>query len=344
MTQAEIKPQFKIVHAEADVDAALPIERAILAQMGGEIFCAATTGEDPLVALAHDADALLTEITPMTRSLLSRLPRCKVVVAYSIGLDHIDTQAATDLGIVIAHTPGFCTEEVANHALLLVMASARRLLALDSQLRSGWWPDALHLERDLTPMGSLYGETLGLLSFGSIARSVAAKAQVFGMAVQAFDPYVSAETFQQHGVRACGFDELLETSDYVSIHTPLTAQTKHLMAENQLRRMKPSAFLINTSRGAIVDEAALVRALQEKWIAGAALDVFEREPLAPDHPLLSMRNVIVTPHVAYCSNGAYAKVRHMAAEEAARVLRGEWPLALANPAVKGRSRMEAQTA
>ena len=344
MTQMKAIARFKIIHAEAEVDAALPIERAVLSQIGGAIAGAATTDEDQLVALAHDADALLTEITPITRRLLTGLSRCQVVVAYSIGLDHIDTQAATDLGIVIAHTPGFCTEEVANHAMLLVMASARRLLALDHKLRAGWWPAELHLERDLTPMGRLYGETLGLLSFGGIARSVATKAQAFGMTVQAFDPFVSAATFQQLGVRACGLDELLETSDYLSVHTPLTVQTRHLLAEGQLRRMKPGAFLINTSRGAVVNEAALVRALQEKWIAGAALDVFEREPLPPNHPLLSMSNVILTPHVAYCSNGAYAKVRRMAAEAAACVLRGEWPLALANPAVKGRSRMEVQAA
>ncbi len=344
MTPTNGVPRFKIIHAEADADAALPIERAVLSRIGAALAGAATTDEDRLIALAHDADALLTEITPITRRLLAGLSRCKVVVAYSIGLDHIDTQAATDLGIAIAYTPGFCTEEVANHAMLLVMASARRLLTLDQKVRAGWWPAALHLERDLTPMGSLYGETLGLLSFGGIARSVAKKAQAFGMTVQAFDPFVSAETFQELGVRACGFDELLETSDYVSIHTPLTEQTRHLLGESQLRRMKPSAFLINTSRGAVVSEVALMRALQEKWIAGAALDVFEHEPLPPDHPLLGMSNVILTPHAAYCSTGAYAKVRRMAAEAAACVLRGEWPMALANPAVMGRSRMELQAA
>lgn len=332
---------FKVVHAEADPDAALPIERAILAEAGATLVCAGTTDADALVAVAHNADVVLSEFMSFDRRTLEGLTHCKAVVGYTIGLDHYNLDAATDLGIAIAHTPGFCTEDVANHAAMLLLASARRLLLLDRKVRAGWWPDPRHLERDLTPMGSLYGQTLGLLSFGSIARSVARKAQAFGLVVQAHDPFVDAQTFAAHSVEPCSFDDLLTSSDYLSIHTPLTPATRHLIGEAQLRRMKPGAFLINTSRGAVVDEAALVRALREGWIAGAALDVFEHEPPSPDNPLLHIDNVIVTPHAAYCSDGSYARVRRMAAEAAASALRGEWPVALANPAVKanGRARL-----
>lgn len=328
-----------VIHAEADADAALPIERAILAEAGARLICAGTLAPDALAAAARDAAVVLTEFMAFPRELLARLPACRAIVGYTIGVDHYDLAAATELGIAIAHTPGFCTEDVANHALLLLLASARRLRALDAQTRAGWWPDPRHLERDLTPMGSLQGETLGLLSFGAIARSAARKAQAFGMDVQAFDPYVDAARMAELGVRPCALDALLASSDYISVHTPLTPSTRHLIGADQLRRMKPTAFLINTSRGAIVDELALVRALREGWIAGAALDVFEHEPPAPDHPLLRMENVLVTPHAAYCSNGAYARVRRMAAEEAARVLRGEWPRALANPGVHAHARL-----
>lgn len=330
---------LKVVHAEAERDAALPIERAILAEAGATLICAGATDADALIAAAHDADVVLSEVMPFDRRTLAGLTQCKAVIGYTIGLDHYDLDAATELGIVVVHTPGFCTEEVANHAMLLILACARRLLALDRRTRAGWWPDPRHLERDLTPMGSLYGETLGLLGFGSIARSVAAKARAFGLRVQAFDPYVSEATFVEHGVRPCDFDGLVAGSDYLSVHAPLTPATRHAIGEAQLRRMKPGAFLINTSRGAVVDEAALVRALRAGWIAGAALDVFEHEPPARDHPLWQLDNVIVTPHAAYCSNGAYARVRRTAAEEAVRVLRGEWPVAVANPAVKAGARL-----
>lgn len=331
---------FKVVHVEAAPNAALPIERAALAALDAELVCAGTDDPAQLIAAAQEADVVLSEIMAFPRELLAALPRCRAVVGYTIGLDHYDLRAATDLGIVIAHTPGFCADEVSNHALLFILACARRLLSLDRRLRGGWWPDGRNLEGALLPMGSLRGERLGLVSFGAIAQLVASKAQAFGLEVYAFDPLVSAEVFARTGVASVALDELLATSDYVSIHTPLLPTTRHLIGETQLRRMKSSAFLINTSRGAVVDEAALIRALQNQWIAGAALDVFETEPLSANHPLLSFENTLVTPHVGYCSNAAYVRVRRMAADEAVRILRGEWPQALANPEVKGRARLE----
>jgi D-3-phosphoglycerate dehydrogenase len=330
-----------VVHIEADSAAALPIERAALAGVGAELIGAGTSDPAQIIASAQDADLILTECSlTITGDLLRQLPRCQAVVMYAIGLDHCDLETASEQGIIVAHTPGFCVDEVANHAMLFILACARRLRQLDLALRGGWWPNVRNLEADLLPMGSLRGERLGLLSFGAIARSLAHKAQAFGLQVSAYDPFVDPAIFTQHGVTPATLDDVIVSSDYLSIHTPLTPATQHLLGAAQLRRMKPTAFLINTSRGVIVDEAALIHALQAGWIAGAALDVFAQEPPADDNPLLAMANVIVTPHTAYCSNAAYATVRQMAADEAVRVLGGEWPLALANPAVKGRSRME----
>lgn len=331
---------FHVIHAEADCDAALLIERGVLAVVGASLAGAGTTDEDMLVGAARNADVILSECMSFPHSLLQRLPQCKAIVGYTIGLDHYDLAAATELGIIVAHTPGFCADEVSNHALMFVLVCARRLMTLDRKARQGWWPDGRNLEAALTPMGSLRDETLGLIGFGEIARLVAGKARAFGMKVIAFDPYAASSLFQQHGVEPASLDGVMSASDYISIHAPLLPGTRHMIGAHQLNGMKSSAFLINTSRGALVDEAALVDVLRAHRIAGAALDVFEREPLPQAHPLLALDNVIVTPHSAYCSNAAYARVRQMAADAALRVLRGEWPAAVANPEVKGRSRME----
>jgi D-3-phosphoglycerate dehydrogenase len=331
-----------VVHAEADPDAPLPIERAALYAVGAVVRCAGTADPEQVIAVAHNCDVLLSEIMPISAPLLAALPRCRAVVCYAIGLDHVDLEAATAGGIIVAHTPGFCADEVSNHTLLFVLACARRLLRHTQGLRGGWWPDGRHLEAELLPMGALRGERLGLIGFGTIAQRVAHKAQAFGMQICAYDPFVADADFAAAHVRALDLDELLATSDYVSLHLPVTAATLHLLDAARLALMKPSAFLINTSRGRLIDEAALVAALAKGQIAGAALDVFAVEPLPPAHPLLQMEQVIATPHIAYCSDAAYRRVREMAAAAAVATLRGQWPAAIANPQVRGRSRMERQ--
>jgi phosphoglycerate dehydrogenase-like enzyme len=192
----------------------------------------------------------------------------------------------------------------------------------------------------LPPTPPIYGERLGLVGFGAIARNVAYKAQAFGLTVSACDPLIDPVVFDAQNVTRASLDELLAQSDYVSLHIPLTPDTRRLINAERLRSMKPGAYLINTSRGGVVDESALIHALQEGWISGAGLDVFEQEPLPVDSPLLKMDNVIVTPHTASYSEASRVRVRRRVAEEAARIARGEWPTALANPQVKGRSRFE----
>jgi D-3-phosphoglycerate dehydrogenase len=331
-----------VVHAEAEPDAQLPIERAALSEVGAALVGAGSTDPEQIVAVARHCDILLSELTPITAPLLTGLTRCRAVVCYSIGLDHVDLAAATESGIIIAHTPGFCADEVANHTMLFVLACARRLIEHNRRVRSGWWPDGRRLEAELLPMGSLRGERLGLVGFGTIARRVAQKAQAFGMEVCAADPLVTDEVFAAAKVAPLSLPKLLATSDYVSLHAPLLPATHHLIGATELAQMKPTAFLINTSRGLLIDEAALIAALNDRCIAGAALDVFAVEPPPPDHALLRMEQVIVTPHSAYCSDAAYLRVRHMAAAAAVAVLRGQWPDAVANSQVRGRSRMEHQ--
>jgi D-3-phosphoglycerate dehydrogenase len=330
----------KVVHADAERGAALPIERAVLAQAGAKLYCAGAFDADEIIAAAQDCDVLLTDNAPITRRVIKGLARCQAIVRYGIGYDNVDVPAATEHGILVVNIPAFCTEEVANHTILFILACAKKLIWLDHGLRDGRWPDKRDPESALAPMESVYGQRLGLVGFGNIARAVAFKAKAFGMQVHADDPYVPDAVFAECGVEIAHLDELVQGSDYLSLHTPLTPETRLLINETKLRRMKRSAFLVNTSRGAVVDQSALVRALQQKWIAGAALDVFQDEPLPADSPLLAMENVVLTPHVASYSDASFARLRRRVGEEAARVVSGQWPTALVNPEVKGRSRFE----
>jgi len=229
---------------------------------------------------------------------------------------------------------------VSNHTIMLLLACAKRLIGLDQGMRKGQWPDNRFLETTLSPVGSVYGQRLGLVGFGSIGREVARKAKVFGLHVSAFTRHLGAAVFEKYGVEPLPLPALLEQSDYVSLHVPLTDETRGMLGAAELRRMKPTAFLINTARGAVVDQEALVQALQEKWIAGAGLDVFSPEPLPADSPLLTMDNVVLTPHVASYSDAAFARMRRRVAEEVSMALRGKWPTAVVNPEVRGRSRLE----
>jgi phosphoglycerate dehydrogenase-like enzyme len=227
---------------------------------------------------------------------------------------------------------------------MLLLALTKKLVLLDRRMREGHWTAPREMREVLPPTPPVYGERLGLVGFGSIARNVALKAQAFGLHVSAYDPLIDSAVFQAQGVTQAALDKVLTQSDYVSLHVPLTSDTRHLMNAERLRSMKPTAFLINTSRGGVIDEPALIHALQEGWISGVGLDVFAQEPLPAYSPLLKMDNVIVTPHTASYSEASRVRVRRRVAEEAARIARGEWPTALANPQVKGRSRFEQRLA
>ena len=288
-----------------------------------------TEVEDEMIGRTRDADALVVSSQRITRGVMSALEGLKVVVRTGVGYDVIDVPAATELGVIVVNIPDLWIREVANHALALLLAWNRGVLAMDRQVHAGTWSG--RVPRSHT--GALHGETVGIVGLGNIGSAFARRVAALETKVIACDPYVDDERFAALGIERVSLETLAERSDYVSVHTLLNAETRHLIGEAFFRRMKPTGILINTSRGPVVDEKALARALQEKRLAGAALDVWEEEPIAADNPLLKMDNVIATPHAAYYSSAAVAQIPGRCGEEVARVLTGQRPLNVVNPEV-----------
>ena len=311
--------------------AAMPDEAAEIAKVDAELVSADCATEDEIIAAAMNADAIITVGAQITRRVSASLPRCKVIVRYGIGYDTIDVPGATDAGILVVNIPDFCLEEVSSHAIALMLALARKLLPLNNLVKQGKWVEAM---RSMAPMGPIHGQTLGIIGCGNIGRLSAVKAKPFGLRILGYDPYLDKEVARSAGITLVPLPELLREADYVTLHPLLNDETRHIIGEKELHQMKRSAFLINTARGPVVDEAALVRALQDRRIAGAGLDVFEQEPIAADSPLLKMDNVILTPHSAFFSDAAYARLRRSVGQEAARVLGGRWPKHVVNVDVK----------
>lgn len=306
----------------------LEIERGILAAASAELLVAQTGDEAELLTFAPHADAILTCWKRVSPALLDAAPNCRIVSRYGIGLDNIPVDHATALGILVTNVPDFCLDEVSDHTLALILACARRIVTFDRAAHAGKWSLAAEL-----PIPRLRGQTLGLLGFGNTARALAPKAAAFGLRILAYGPRLAPDAAAPWGDTTRDLDLLLRTADYLSIHAPLTPETKGLLNAAALRRMKPSAYLINTARGAIVDEAALLAALTEGWIAGAALDVLAQEPPPPGHPFLALDNVILTPHAAFYSEAAIADLAAKAAGRVAAVLTGTLPESIVNPAV-----------
>src|SRR5262245_61446016 len=285
--------------------------------------------EAEVIECTHDADGLIVSASPITRQVMSALKNLKVVVRTGVGYDVIDVPAATDLGVVVVNVPDLWVREVANHALALLLAWNRKIVGLDRDVHGGTWVSGVPGPHT----GALHGETVGIVGLGNIGSAFARRIAAFETRVIACDPYVSDAHFAALGVERVTLDDLAARSDYVSVHTLLNEETRHLIGEAFFRRMKPTAILINTSRGPVVDEAGPTSALRDGRPAGAALDVWEREPIARDNPLLSMDNVIATPHAAYFSSAAVAQVPRRCGEEVARVLTRQRPLHVVNPEV-----------
>lgn len=298
-----------------------------------ELVEARCTTEDELIAVAKDADAILGAGALFTRRVMESLPKCKVIVTYSVGYDTIDVDAATENGIIVVNNPAsaWCVEEVSNHAIALLLICAKKMALLNNWTKQGRWAEA---KKAQPLMGPIHGQTLGLVGCGEIGRMTARKAQCFSLKTIGCDPYVDKSLAKEYGITLKSLPELLKGSDFVSVHTLLNKETRHLIGEKEFKQMKPTAYFINTSRGPVVDEAALIKALQGKWIAGAGLDVFEKEPVAPDNPLLKMDNVVVVPHSASYSEVAAAAQPINPAQEVARVLSGQWPKKVLNRTVK----------
>ena len=310
----------------------LEVEHRILGDIA-ELHPMQTKQPDEFIGAAADCDALLnTYAGPITAADMAKMPKCRIIARYGIGVDTIDLEAATAAGIIVTNNPTYCIEEVAEHAMALILACARKTVFYDRMVRAGRWevPPG-------KPLFRLAGSTIGLVGFGNIARQVAVRAAAFGMRVIFFDPFVKQGQFDCPGI-AMEMNELLSAADIVSLHPPLTPQTRHMINDAALARMKPTAFLVNCSRGPVIDTDALVRALDAQKIAGCALDTTDPEPLPNPHPLRGRENVILNPHVAWYSEQAMKGLQAGAPGEVRRVLSGEWPINVVNKNVKGRNR------
>ncbi len=285
-----------------------------------------------IIERVKDVDALVPLLTdPIDAEVFDSAPKLRIVSQYAVGYDNIDLKEATKRGIYVTNTPGVLTETVADFAFALMLAVARRVVEADKYVREGKWKVGWH---PLMMIGSdVYERTLGIIGMGRIGSAVARRAKGFGMKVLYYDAIRREDLEKELGVEYTDMDKLLEESDFVSLHVPLTPETYHLIGEEQLRKMKPTAFLINTSRGKVVDQKALYKALKEGWIAGAGLDVFEQEPIPPDDPLIQLKNVVLAPHAASASYETRSRMAEIVAENLITFLNGKVPPTLVNKEV-----------
>ena len=321
------RPQVVNIDCNFSYDA----EKRQIESAGGELIVAKARTEDEIIATCAGASVVLIEFpdSPLTARVISALPYLRAIIRYGVGIESVDQQEATRRGIVVANTADFCTEEVSDHTAALLLASARKICFFDRTVRAGGWQN-FKLDPPLRRLGCM---TLGLVGWGRIAQAVARKMKGFGVRILVTDPFVrSVDTVS--GVELVSLDRVLRESDLVSLHVPLSAATRHLIGEGELRAMKPTAFLVNTSRGGVVDQAALVRVLEENRLGGASLDVFEEEPLPAASPMRSLDKVIATPHYAASSQDSMAHLHRTVADSVEAILRGFWPPFPVNPAVQ----------
>ena len=295
--------------------------KAALARVDPELRMAKSASADDILAVARDADAILVTYAKLPGDLLRQLTHCKAIGRFGLGVDNIDIPAAAELGITVTYVPDYCMHEVSDHAMALLLALARKIPLSNALVQAGRWDMPA-----VVPIHRLAGRVLGLVGFGNIPRALAPKAKAFGLRVVTHDPYVSQQALAAAGVESVSFDRLLEISDFVSIHAPLMPATRGLFNAEVFRKMKTGALLINTARGPLVDEAALVSALDSGRLGGAALDVVAVEPLPKDSRLIGRDNVILTPHTAFYSVEALNELQTKCAADVARVLSGEKPV------------------
>jgi D-3-phosphoglycerate dehydrogenase len=292
--------------------------KAALARLNPTYRMAKSASADDILAVARDADALLITYAKITREIIGQLTKCKAIGRFGLGVDNIDLPAAKEKGIAVNYVPDYCIREVSDHTMALLLSLIRKVPLSNKLVQSGRWEMPA-----VVPIRRIEGTVLGLVGFGHIPRLVAPKAQAFGIKVIAYDPFAKPELFKAANVESVDFDTLLQRSDYVSVHAPLMPQTRGMMNAAAFAKMKKGAYVVNTARGPLIDEQALVAALDAGQIGGAALDVVATEPLAKDSPLLGRDNVIVSPHTAFYSIEALEELQSKCASDVARVLSGE---------------------
>lgn len=276
---------------------------------------------EEFIKVAAKADAVITADSKIDRSIIENLVKCKIIVRQGIGFDNIDIKAAAEKNIIVCNVPDYCTDEVSDHTIALILSLVRKVPVYSGLVKNGIWDI-----KSVSPIRRLSTLVLGLAGFGKIAREVARKAKPFGFRIMAFDPYVSPQLAEECGVDLVNFEDLIKESDIISIHVPLSKETLHLFDKTKFNLMKPTAYIVNTGRGPLINEKDLYEALKNNRLAGAALDVLEQEPPQKDNPLLALENVIVTPHAAFYSEESYIDLRRKAVQEVKRVLSNQPPL------------------
>ena len=285
--------------------------------------------EDGFIAVARDADAIYAKGMPITKKVIDSLERCRTITLGSVGVDSVDVAAATARGIPVTNCPDTFIEEVADHLMMLLLGCFRDVIEQDRLVREGRWRTG---RTPLLQIPRLMGQTLGLIAFGHVARAVARRAKPFGLIVKAYDPFIEELVMIEHGVLPSTLDEVMGC-DFVSMHAPATPEAQGMLTARQFRQMKKTAYFLNVGRGPTVNEADLIRALEEKWIAGAGLDVLEVEPPRQDNPLLAMKNVILSAHTASASARFDPARKRRVGQELALALTDRWPMSCVNPTV-----------
>ena len=299
----------------------LDLAKAALARVDPELRMAKSPSAEDILAVARDADAVLVTYAKLPGELLRQLKRCRAIGRFGLGVDNIDIPAARELGIVVTYVPDYCMQEVSDHAMALLLALARKIPLSNKLVQAGRWEMPA-----VAPLRRLQGQTLGLIGFGQIPRTLAPKAKAFGLRVVTHDPYVPKDALASYAVDGVSFDELLATSDIISVHAPLTPTTRGLIGAAAFAKMKKGVLVVNTARGPLIDEPALLAALDSGQVGAAALDVVATEPLPADSPLLGRDNLILTPHTGFYSIEALRELQTKCATDVARVLSGEAPV------------------
>ena len=324
-----LNKKIKVVITDSN-HPSVEIERKILSEIDAEVILLNSNKKKDIIKIAKDADGIINQRMPITREIIKSLNKCKVIARYGVGVDNIDIKAATEYGIIVANVPDYCIDEVSTHAIGLILGCARGIVLFNSKVKEKRWGFSL-----AKPLFRTQGKTLGIFGLGRIGSEVAKKAMEFGLNIIACDPYVSKVN---NRIKMVDFPQLLSESNFISINASLTDETWHAFKENELKAMKKTAYLINTARGSIVDEKALYKALREGWIAGAGLDVLEKEPPDWDNLLLKLDNVIFTPHSAFYSEESYIELKTRTAKAVLSVLNGKLPETIINPQVLNRKK------
>ena len=299
-------------------------------RMGAELILAQAQKEDDLIRVCKEADGLLNQYALLTRKVLKSLPKCKVISRYGVGVDSVDLKAATDLGVIVANVPDYCMDEVANQTIAMILTLIRKTAFFDRKVKSGEWDFHQGI-----PIYRTSGKTLGLIGCGKIGLEVAKRISAFGVRVMTFDPYLEKAS---EGIELKDFDTVLKESDFISIHCPLNDSTRHLIGDKEFKKMEKKPLLVNTSRGPIIDEKALIQALREGLLSGAGLDVLEKEPPDSKNPMLKMENVVLSPHISFYSAESISELKRRTAKNVADVLMGKWPGSVVNREVRGKTR------